>query len=101
MPQEPLHLERILEELDKINGWEELNQDFITKKFHFPDFNDALSFVNKIGVIAEAQGHHPKIILTYGAVRFEITTHDAGGLTQKDFDLAKLIDEVFDEISTV
>ena len=97
MALEPMHLEEIMEELSKIQGWDELNQDFIKKTYHFPDFNEALEFVNKIAIVANAQNHHPKIILTYGQVIIKLSTHEAEGLTQKDFDLAKLIDELFED----
>lgn len=97
MVSEPMHLEDILGELSKIDGWDELNQDFIEKTFHFPDFKEALDFVNKIAIISEAQRHHPKIILSYGKVTIKLWTQEVEGLTIKDFDLAKLIDEVFEE----
>ena len=96
MSMESLHFEEILEGLAKLKGWGEFNQDFISKTFIFPDFKDALNFVNKIGVVADAQNHHPKIILTFGRVVVELSTHDAEGITSKDFDLAKIIDELFE-----
>ncbi|MFP4567360.1 MAG: 4a-hydroxytetrahydrobiopterin dehydratase [Candidatus Woesearchaeota archaeon] len=98
MALEPLDLEEILDYLSKLNGWDEFNQDFISKSFHFVDFKEALEFVNKISVICEAQNHHPKIILSYGCVVVELSTHDVDGLTIKDFELARLFDEVFENV---
>lgn len=97
MALEPMHLEEILDNLAKLKGWDELNQDFLKKTFHFPDFKEALQFVNKIGMIAEAQHHHPKIILSYGQVIVKLFTTEAEGITYKDFDLATLIEEIFEE----
>ena len=56
------------------------------------DFVAALAVVNRIGVLAEASGHHPNIDIRYNRVRLALTTHDAGGLTSKDFSLAAEID---------
>ena len=59
----------------------------------FADFEEALEFVNEIGSVAEKLGHHPDISLSYGSVRLSVTTHSVGGLTHKDFELAKAIDK--------
>ena len=64
----------------------------IQKIFSFDDFASALAFVNKIGALAEAAHHHPDIELGWGRVVVRLTTHSAGGVTQKDTDLAKEID---------
>jgi 4a-hydroxytetrahydrobiopterin dehydratase len=63
----------------------------LEKNFKFPDFQQALAFVNRVGALAEAQGHHPDIFLTWGKVRLQISTHSAGGLTENDFILAAKI----------
>ena len=60
----------------------------LTRTFAFKDFVAALSFVNRVGQAAEAAGHHPDIDIRYNKVRLALITHDAGGLTGKDFDLA-------------
>ena len=60
----------------------------LTRTFVFKDFVAALGFVNRIGQAAEAAGHHPDIDIRYNKVRLNLVTHDAGGLTGKDFDLA-------------
>lgn len=75
------------------NGWK-LVGDHLQKEFKFPDFAKALNFTNRVGAIAEKQGHHPDIYLTYGKVRLELSTHSAGGLTENDFILAENINEL-------
>jgi 4a-hydroxytetrahydrobiopterin dehydratase len=60
----------------------------LVKTYQFKDFRAALDFVNGVGELAEQAGHHPDIDIRYNRVRLALTTHDAGGLTQKDFDLA-------------
>ncbi len=57
-----------------------------------PDFRAALAFVNRVGELAETADHHPDIDIRYNRVRLGLVTHSAGGLTQKDFDLAKQIE---------
>ncbi len=57
----------------------------------FPDFVTAMNFINQIVAPAEAAAHHPDIYISYNKVKITLTTHDAGGLTQKDFDLAVII----------
>ena len=68
--------------------------DEITRTFSFPDFRAALAFVNKTGELAEDAGHHPDIDIRYNKVRLALTTHDAGGLSAKDFDLAEKINRI-------
>jgi 4a-hydroxytetrahydrobiopterin dehydratase len=60
----------------------------LTRTFVFKDFIDSLRFVNRVGEEAEALGHHPDIDIRYNKVRLNLVTHDEGGLTAKDFDLA-------------
>ncbi len=60
----------------------------LVKTFKFKDFPAALAFVNQVGELAESAGHHPDIDIRYNKVRLALVTHDAGGLTAKDFDLA-------------
>ena len=66
----------------------------LVRTFQFEDFRGALSFVNRVGELAEEAGHHPDIDLRYNRVRLALTTHDAGGLTVKDFDLAARADQL-------
>jgi 4a-hydroxytetrahydrobiopterin dehydratase len=60
----------------------------------FKDFIQAIEFVNKLVEPAESAGHHPDIEISYNKVKIQLTTHDAGGLTKKDFDLAKIISQI-------
>jgi 4a-hydroxytetrahydrobiopterin dehydratase len=73
--------------LASLPGWK-IEAGELIKTFQFRDFLAALDFVNKVGKLAEQAGHHPDIDIRYNRVRLVLTTHDEGGLTQKDFDLA-------------
>ena len=88
---ERLSDEQIASALETLNDWE-VQDDFITKEYEFDDFKQSLDFVNRVGTLAEAADHHPDIIFGYGYAEVALTTHDAEGLTQNDFDLAKKID---------
>lgn len=66
----------------------------LTRTFNHKDFRAALAFVNKVGDLAEGAGHHPDIDIRYNKVRLGLVTHDAGGLTEKDFDLASAVDKL-------
>jgi 4a-hydroxytetrahydrobiopterin dehydratase len=76
--------------LRQLSGWER-HGDEIRRTFSFSDFAGSLGFVNRIGALAEAMDHHPDIDIRYSKVTLTLTTHDAGGLTAKDFDLADKI----------
>ncbi len=71
--------------------WNEENNS-LTKEFSFKDFKSALSFVNKVGELAELVNHHPDIELSWGKVKVSLTTHSEKKVTNKDRDLAKQID---------
>jgi len=71
-----------------------VQEHHITKTFTFPDFRQALAFVNKVGEMAEEQGHHPDIYLTWGKVEIRTWTHKIDGLTESDFILAAKIDQL-------
>lgn len=79
--------------LATLGGWE-LDRDAIRRVFRFPDFAAAMAFVNRVADLAEAENHHPDIAIHYGEVTLRLWTHDAGGLTKRDFDLAADIDRV-------
>jgi 4a-hydroxytetrahydrobiopterin dehydratase len=66
----------------------------IKKEFVFADFAAAMVFVNKVAELAEAEGHHPDILIEYNKVTLTLSTHDVGGLTEKDFALEKKIDAI-------
>jgi 4a-hydroxytetrahydrobiopterin dehydratase len=73
--------------LENLPGWQ-IEAGELVKTFQFKDFVASLKFVNKVGDAAEAAGHHPDIDIRYNKVRLALVTHDAGGITEKDFDLA-------------
>lgn len=83
--------------LQDSNGWELTGDVWITKEFNFSTFPKAVQFVNQIADIAESRQHHPHITLDYSTVKLALSTHDEGGLTQKDFDSAHAYDKTFDK----
>ena len=72
--------------------WKIVNEHHITRTFTFPDFKQALAFVNRVGDVAEEQGHHPDILLTWGKVEITLWTHKVDGLTESDIIMAAKID---------
>jgi 4a-hydroxytetrahydrobiopterin dehydratase len=76
-----------------LSGWQ-IESGELTKTFSFKDFLSSVDFVNQIAKIAEGAGHHPDIDIRYNKVRIALVTHDAGGLTDKDFDLAGGIEKL-------
>ncbi len=80
----------IQERASQLKGWTIQGKELrVTRTFK--DFVEAIAFVNQIVEPAEAAGHHPDLAISYNRVTLTLTTHDAGGLTSKDFDLAKVI----------
>jgi 4a-hydroxytetrahydrobiopterin dehydratase len=88
-----LSTEDARQKLHALPDWEILSGELV-RTFQFKDFRAALGFVNLVGELAEAAGHHPDIDIRYNRVRLALTTHDAGGLTAKDFDLATLAEKL-------
>jgi len=85
-----------LEPLQKqVEGWNLIGEHHIAKTFKFPDFRKALEFVNRVGELAEEQGHHPDIYLAWGKVEVTTWTHKINGLTESDFILAAKIDRLY------
>jgi 4a-hydroxytetrahydrobiopterin dehydratase len=80
--------------LRSVPGWELVKSRTIQKKFTFDNFKEALAFVNKVGDLAEQSDHHPDIVINYNKVTLSLSTHSAGGLTEKDFDLAGHIEKL-------
>jgi 4a-hydroxytetrahydrobiopterin dehydratase len=78
----------------QLPNWNVIDEHHITRKFTFPDFQKALDFVNRVGAIAEEQGHHPDILLTWGKVEITLWTHAVNGLTESDFIMAAKIDQI-------
>ena len=75
--------------------WTVVNEHHITRTFTFPDFKQALDFVNRAGAVAEEQGHHPDLLLTWGKVEVTLFTHKVNGLTESDFIMAAKIDSLY------
>ena len=78
----------------QLSGWDVIEEHHLHKAYKFPDFKTALAFVNGAGAIAEEQGHHPDILLSWGKAEVTIYTHKVNGLTESDFILAAKIDNV-------
>lgn len=83
--------EQAASRLGALPGWQ-IEDGELTRTFSFKDFAAALAFVNQVGEQAEEAGHHPDIDIRYNRVRLSLVTHDAGGLTAKDFDLAAAVE---------
>ena len=79
----------------ELPDWEVINEHHLRKVFRFPNFQKALDFVNRAGTIAEEQGHHPDLLLSWGKVEVTTYTHKIDGLTESDFVLAAKIDRVY------
>ena len=79
--------------LAALSGWA-FARDGIEKTFTFKDFVEAFGFMAKVAILAEKANHHPEWSNVYNRVEVRLSTHDAGGLTDKDFDLAKAIEAV-------
>lgn len=80
--------------LAELTNWTFVNNG-IEKKFQFKNFNQALAFIVQVGLLAETKNHHPELFNVYNKVNIRLATHDANGVTDKDFDLAKAIERLF------
>jgi len=87
------------EALDKMKAevpnWQVANGHHLTRSFSFPDFKSALDFVNRVGAVAEQEGHHPDLYLAWGKVDVKTWTHKIDGLTESDFILAAKIEKLY------
>ncbi len=92
MSTETLSDDTIQRRLDDLDGWTR-SGDTIERELEFDGFNEAIEFINRIAPLADEADHHPEIFNVYNQVELTLTTHDAGGLTDKDFDLAASINE--------
>jgi 4a-hydroxytetrahydrobiopterin dehydratase len=88
-----LEKEQVAAQLQNLAHWK-LQGDQIERLLTFENFTDAMVFVNRVAEIAEEEGHHPDIRIVYNRVTLALSTHDAGGLTQKDFKVARRIDSL-------
>jgi 4a-hydroxytetrahydrobiopterin dehydratase len=78
--------------LGELDGWEVIEEHHLLKNYEFRDFREALAFVNRVGQVAEQEGHHPDICFGWGRAEVKIWTHKIDGLTESDFILAAKID---------
>jgi 4a-hydroxytetrahydrobiopterin dehydratase len=89
----PLANSEINDRLKTVPEWK-IESGELTRTYTFKDFLSALAFVNSVGQIAEKGGHHPDIDIRYNKVRLALVTHDAGGLTAKDFAMAAELSKI-------
>jgi 4a-hydroxytetrahydrobiopterin dehydratase len=80
-------------ELKNLPGWE-LKNEKLHREFKFKNFRQAFGFMTQVALQAECMNHHPEWSNVYNRVTLDLTTHEAGGLSQRDFELAKRIDEI-------
>ncbi|WP_114572053.1 4a-hydroxytetrahydrobiopterin dehydratase [Exiguobacterium flavidum] len=90
---ERLNEYEVEERLEGLNDWSVADGE-ITRTYTLDSFPAALDFVQEVGALAEHLGHHPRILIDYKKVTLAVTTHDAGGLTGKDFELAEACDAI-------
>ena len=93
---QPFDLETIQGLLPMVPMWkleDELKK--IVRSFRFKDFVESMRFINKVAELAEGEGHHPDIFVSYNYVKICLTTHNIGGLSENDFIMAAKIDEIF------
>ena len=93
MPPRKFTAARLAEEVSKVKGWK-AGEDSITKTFKFKDHVTAMGFVTKVGIAAEVMNHHPDLRIVYNTVDIKLNSHDAGGVTGRDIDLATRINEL-------
>ncbi len=90
----PLKGEEISKLSSELQDWEVVDEHHLKKKYKFGDFREALVFVDRVGQLAEEQGHHPDICFGWGWVDITIWTHKIGGLSESDFILAAKVDQL-------
>jgi 4a-hydroxytetrahydrobiopterin dehydratase len=90
----PLTEEQIAKLIPELDGWQVVEEHHLSKSYKLPDFRAAQEFVNRVGELAEAQGHHPDICFGWGHCEITIWTHKIDGLTESDFILAAKIDRL-------
>ena len=79
---------------DSVPDWVVVDEHHLNRRFSFPDFKQALDFVNRVGAVAEEEGHHPDILLAWGKADITLWTHKIDGLTESDFIMAAKIDRI-------
>ncbi|HTG38788.1 4a-hydroxytetrahydrobiopterin dehydratase [Sphingomonas sp.] len=94
---EPLSEAERVEALEGLPDWDhDESRDAITRSFSFPDFSAAFAFMTRVALLAEKADHHPEWSNVYNRVEILLTTHDAGGLSARDIDMAQAIDALVD-----
>ena len=91
----PLQGAQLIPFAEQLPDWKIVEEHHIAKSFLFPDFKAGLDFVNRVGAVAESEGHHPSLRLVWGQVDVQIYTHKIHGLTESDFVMAAKIDAVY------
>jgi 4a-hydroxytetrahydrobiopterin dehydratase len=89
----PIDPDTAREMLEQVPGWE-LGDNKLTRRFKFRDFREAMAFVNRVADLAEAEGHHPDIHISWNRVRLDLTTHAIKGLSDNDFIMAARTNEL-------
>jgi 4a-hydroxytetrahydrobiopterin dehydratase len=97
-PIESTKAQALLKQLGR--GWQINQEGHLERLYTFKDFADALAFVNRVGAVAEREGHHPDLFLSWGKCKVEIWTHKINGLTESDFFLAAKADREFEGMRT-
>ena len=95
MKRTPLTGEDLARAVVALPGWSIANGK-LHREFRFPDFVRAFAFMSAVALVAEARNHHPEWFNVYNRVVVDLTTHDAGGITQNDLDLAQKMNELAD-----
>jgi 4a-hydroxytetrahydrobiopterin dehydratase len=90
-PMEAGEIQKLLGQLD---GWQAVGDHHLRKQYKFKNFRESLDFVNRVGELAETQGHHPDVYFGWGQAEITIWTHKIDGLTESDFVLAAKIDKL-------
>ncbi len=81
-------------DLSELEGWE-LRDDKLSREYLFKDFMEAFGFMSQVALYAEKKNHHPEWFNVYNKIKVDLTTHDKGGVTSKDLDLAQYMNTVF------
>jgi 4a-hydroxytetrahydrobiopterin dehydratase len=89
-----LSADQITDNLKSLSGWQSKDNS-ISKLYRFKEFMDGIRFIDRVAEMAEAADHHPDIFVNYTRVTFTCSTHDQGGVTEKDFKLAEQIERAF------
>jgi len=90
----PMKGQEIRRLYEQLTGWDVVDEHHLLKKYRFKNFNESLEFINRVGELAEQQGHHPDICFGWGNAEISIWTHKIDGLTESDFVLAAKIDKL-------